>query len=383
MPYKCNTFVRRLPSAARVPIFTNDQLEFHMSTTRTLLRSALVIAAAGAAANSYAQDESTTIGGRLFIDLTDVTLKNDDVKQPSDGYGVDVKRGYLIVQHNFDKTWAANLTTDFNYVSNDGETQLFVKKAYVQGKVSDALIGRLGAADTPWIPYVEDLYGYRYVEQVITDRLKFGTSSDWGLNANGKTMNSRVNYSVSLVNGGGYKNPTRSKGMDEEGRIGFMAFDGFTITLGFYNGKLGKDIEGSATPAVHTASREDAMVTYVKKSVRVGLEYFSADNWNQVTTAAKDKADGYSVWGSFDFSPKYGIFARADNAKLSKTLNPALEDKYYNAGFAIHARKNVDFSLVYKHEDMEHGSWNTANGVIGGKNTGKYDEFGIWCLVNF
>jgi hypothetical protein len=353
--------------------------------TRTLLHSALAIAAVGGAASTaYAQDaESTTIGGRFFIDLTDVTLKNDGVKQPSEGYGVDVKRGYVIVQHSFDKTWSANLTTDFNYVANDGETNLFIKKVYVQGKASDALIGRLGAEDTPWIPYVEDLYGYRYVEQVITDRLKFGTSSDWGLNAQGKTMNSRVNYSISLVNGGGYKNPTRSKGMDAEGRIGFMAFDGFTISLGFYNGKLGKDIEGSATPAVNTASRADALITYVKKSLRLGVEYFSADNWNQVTTVAKDKADGYSVWGSFDFSPKYGIFARADNANLSKTLNPALKDKYYNAGFAIHARKNVDFSLVYKHEDIDHGSWNTANGVIGGKNTGKYDEFGIWCLVNF
>ncbi len=260
-----------------------------MATTKTLLQSALAIAAVSAGTTSYAQDaESTTVGGRLYVDFTDVTLKNDDVSQPANGYGVDVKRGYLIVQHSFDKTWSANLTTDFNYVANDGETNLFVKKAYVQGKVSDALIGRLGAADTPWIPYVEDLYGYRYVEQVITDRLKFGTSSDWGLNANGKTMNSRVNYSISLVNGGGYKNPTRSSTMDAEGRIGFMVFDGFTISLGFYNGKLGKDIDGSTTPALHTASRETALITYVKKSVRVGLEYFTADNWNQVTSAAKD-----------------------------------------------------------------------------------------------
>jgi hypothetical protein len=357
-----------------------------MSTTKTLLQSALAIAAVSGAATSYAQDaESTTIGGRLFIDLSDVTLKNDNVKQAADGYGVDVKRGYLIVQHSFDKTWSANLTTDFNYVANDGETNLFVKKAYVQGKVSDALIGRLGAADTPWIPYVEDLYGYRYVEQVITDRLKFGTSSDWGLNANGKTMNSRVNYSISLLNGGGYKNPTRSKGMDAEGRIGFVAFDGFTISLGFYNGKLGKDIEAPTNVAVHTASRETALITYIKKSVRVGVEYFTQDNWNNVTTVAKDSADGYSVWGSFDFSPKYGIFARADDANLSKKVNPALKDNYYNAGFAIHARKNVDFSLVYKHEEVKHGSWNTANGVIGAVNgqSGKYDEFGIWCLVNF
>jgi hypothetical protein len=355
-----------------------------MSTTRALLQSALAIAAVSAAATSYAQDESTTIGGRMFADLTNLDLKNDGVSQPSSGTGVDVKRFYLIVQHTFDKNWAANLTTDFNYVGNDGETNLFIKKAYVQGKVSDLFVGRLGAADLPWVPFVEDIYGYRYVELVIADRLKFGTSSDWGLNVNGKTMNNRFNYSVSAVNGGGYKNPTRSSTMDAEGRIGFQPIAGFTLAAGFYNGKLGKDIDGSTTPAVHTAERYDALAAYAGKRFRVGLEYFEADNWNQVTTAATDKADGYSLWASFDFTEKFGIFARADDANLSKKINPNLEDKYYNAGFAIHARKNVDLSIVYKHEEVTGpGTWSTSNGVIGGVNSGKFDEIGLFTLVQF
>src|SRR4051812_9699976 len=237
-----------------------------MPTTTTLLRSALAIAGVSATTTSFAQDaESTTVGGRLFADFTDVSLKNDGVSQTASGYGVDVKRGYLIVQHSFDKTWAANLTTDFNYVSGDGETSLYIKKAYVQGKLSDALVGRLGAADTPWVPFVEDIYGYRYVELEILDRLKFGTSADWGLNANGKTMNGKVSYSISMLNGGGYKNPTRSSTMDAEARIGFMPIDGLTLALGFYNGKLGKDIDGSTTPAIHTAERETALIAYVKK----------------------------------------------------------------------------------------------------------------------
>ena len=354
-----------------------------MSRTTTLLQSALAIAAVSATAAAYAQDETTTIGGRIFADFSNIDQTSNGVGQPANGTGVDVKRFYFIASHSFDKTWLVNLTTDFNYVGNDGETNLFVKKAYVQGKVSDALIGRLGAADTPWIPYVEDLYGYRYVEQVITDRLKFGTSSDWGINANGKTMNSKVNYSISVVNGGGYKNPTRSDSLDTEGRIGFVPFDGFTISLGYYSGKLGKDIQGSTTPAIHTAQREDALITYVKKGVRVGLEWFNADNWNQVTSAVKDSADGYSVWASWDFSPKYGIFARTDSANLSKKVNTQLDDTYYNIGFAIHARKNVDFSIVYKDEKIEHGTWSTGNGVIGGSNEGKYQEIGLWALMQF
>jgi hypothetical protein len=354
-----------------------------MPTTRTLLQSALAIAAVSAATTAYAQDESTTIGGRLFIDMTDVSLKNNGVSQPASGYGVDVKRGYLIVNHTFDKTWAANVTTDFNYVANDSETQVYIKKAYVQGKVSDALVGRLGSADTPWVPFVEDIYGYRYVELEIIDRLKFGTSADWGLNAAGKTTNSKLNYSVSLLNGNGYKNPTRSNGMDTEARIGFVPIEGLTLALGFYSGKLGKDID-TAPPTLHTANRETALVAYNKKALRLGLEYFSTDNWNNVLTAAKDSADGFSAWFSYDFTPKFGILARADDSKLSKKLNPALEDKYYNLGIALHPRKNVDFAIVYKDEKVDGGSWNTGNGVIGvAGGHGKYEEIGLWALANF
>jgi len=355
-----------------------------MSTTRVLLQSAITLAAAIAATAAQAQDESTTLSGKMFADFSDISLKNDGVSQPSSGYGIDVKRFYFGVLHSFDKTWAVNLTTDFNYVGNDGETNLFVKKAYVQAKVSDALIGRLGAADTPWVPFVEDIYGYRYVELEIIDRLKFGTSSDWGLSAAGKTMGGGLNYAFSVINGGGYKNPTRSSTMDAEGRIGWSPIKGFMLAAGFYNGKLGKDIDGSVTPAVHTAERYTALAAYSKGGFKVALEWFSADNWNQVTTVATDKADGYSLWAIYDFSPKYGVFARADDANLSKTLNPALEDKYYNLGFAIHARKNVDFSIVYKNEKVDGGTWNTSNGVIGGVvSGGKFEEIGLWAQVVF
>jgi len=356
-----------------------------MTPACALIRSTLALFALCAATAAVAADEeSTTLSGKMFADLSNLSLKNDGVEQPASGTGLDVKRFYFGVLHNFDKTWAVNLTTDFNYVGNDGETQLYVKKVYVQAKVNDVLVGRLGSADTPWVPMVEDLYGYRYVEQVIIDRLKFGTSADWGLSASGRTTGGALNYAFSLLNGGGYKNPTRSSTMDAEGRIAWAPITGLTLAAGFYNGKLGKDVDGSTTPALHTAERLTALAAYAKGGLRLGLEYFSADNWNQVTTVAEDKADGYSLWGSYDFTPKYGVFARVDNASLSKSLNPNLEDKYFNVGFAIRPRKNVDFSVVYKNEKVDGGgTWNTSNGVIGGTTGGTFEEFGLWAQVVF
>jgi hypothetical protein len=330
-----------------------------------------------------ADEESTVVSGKMFVDFTNIQLKNDGVKTAATGTGVDVKRFYVGVNHNFDKVWSVNVTTDFNYVSNDGETQVFIKKAFVQAKLSDAFVGRLGSADLPWVPFVEDLYGYRYVENVIIDRLKFGTSADWGLHAGGKMADGMFNYGVSVINGAGYKNPTRTKQMDVEARIGFVPVKGLTLAVGGYSGKLGNDVEGG-TPTTHTANRFDAVAAYVAGGLRVGAEYFQAKDWRQVLTPESDKADGFSVWGSYNFTPQWGVFARGDSAKTSKDLNSDLKDEYFNIGFVSHPRKNVDVAFVYKHDKVDGGGTiGTSNGTIGGLNEGKFDEFGVWCQVAF
>jgi Gram-negative porin len=349
--------------------------------------SATVVAACvGALVASPAlhADESTTVSGKVYADFSNIDASSDGVDLANVGTGIDVKRFYVGVNHEFDDMWSANVTTDFNYVAGDGETQVYIKKAYLQAKLSDALTARLGSADLPWVPAAEGLYGYRWVENVLIDRLKFGTSADWGIHGLGKLADGKFSYGISVVNGAGYKNPTRSNSMDFEGRVSFMPVKGLTIMVGGYTGKLGKDVEGSATPPQHTASRFDALVAYVSGPMRVGAEFFQADNWNNVTTTASDKADGYSVWGSYDFSPKFGFFARYDTAKTSKDLNPDLKDQYYNAGLVVHPRKNVDLALVYKHDKVDGGGFvNTSNGNIGGATEGKYDEIGIWGQMAF
>ena len=351
---------------------------------RSFITGAVTCAAALAATPALC-DEATVVSGKVFADLTNIDASNDGTDLPISGTGVDVKRFYVGVAHTFDEVWSASVTTDFNYISNDSETQVYIKKAYLQAKLSDALTGRLGAADMPWIPSVEEQYGFRYIEPTITDRLKFASSADWGVHGFGKFADGKVSYGVSVVNGAGYKNTNRSQSMDVEARLSFMPIKGLTFMVGGYNGKLGKDVAGTATPPQHTATRLGAMVGYVTSSLRVGAEYFQADNWNNVVTVASDKADGASVWASYNFTPAGGVFARADNAKTSKDLNPDLKDEYYHAGVAFRARKNVDLAFVYKHERVTGGGFiNTANGNFGGTGEGgKYDEVGVWGQMSF
>jgi len=331
-----------------------------------------VMAGLGLAPLAHADEApSTTVSGLMFLDLTDMTTQSNGTDVDPTGYGLDVKRFYIGINHVFDDTWSANFVTDFNYSAITGETQLFAKKAYLQQHLSDQATLRYGAAEMPWIPYTEGIYGYRFVEKTMLDRLGFGNTVDWGVHFLGK--NGSFNYAASVVNGGGYKNPGRSKSMDGEARVGFAPVDGLTLAVGLYSGKLGQDTE--ATPAVHTASRADFLVAWKADGLTLGAEYFTADDFTKaaVSTPVSDKADGYSLFGSYDFrDTAYSVFARYDHAKPSKDVTPAATDKYFNTGFAWRSSPAISWALAYKQDKLDNGPAEA-----------KITEFGIWAQVKF
>lgn len=350
-------------------------------------------------------DGSTTVGSQVFADFSYIDQKSNGVKTDASGVGTDVKRGFIIVDHTFDDIWSANLTTDFNYSSTANATQVFVRRLYLQAKLSDAFQARLGSATLPWVPYAESFYGYHWVEEVLVGRLNFGTTDDWGLHASGELADKTVNYQLSVVNGNGFKNTTRSKTVDVEGRIGYAPIQEVTLSAGFYSGKRGQ--ETSSRGADNSATRLDAMATFVNTTWRFGVEYMYAKDWGAggagttepgpaevIVGPAEDKAEAYSVWGVYNFDPSWSAFARFDYSKPSKDLNPDLKDTYFNAGVAWHANKYIDFAFAVKHEQVDNGTISTLNGnlsripggfdgVIGGTRDGTYTEGGVWVLVNF
>jgi hypothetical protein len=71
-------------------------------------------------------------------------------------------------------------------------------------------------------------------------------------------------------------------------------------------------------------------------------------------------------------------FARGDWEKPSKDLNPSARETYYNLGLNWEPTKIVDLALVFKHDQVEHGSLSTGNGAVGGSNKGAYNEIGVF-----
>ena len=240
--------------------------------------------------------DNTKISGRMYYNLSNIDDSNKGVKTDKSGFAFDIKRFYLGVDHKFNDKWSMNLTTDFQYSSAISSTEVYLKKAYVQYKASDAFVLRAGATDLPWVPFAENYYGMRYIENTIADRLKYGTSADWGVHAGGKLAGGSLEYAVAALNGNGYKNPSRSKSLDFEGRLSFAPTETTVVGVGAYSGTLGK--EKQTVDAIHTTNRIDFLAAYMSGNTRFGVEYFQAKNWNNVLTAASDKASGWSAWGS-------------------------------------------------------------------------------------
>jgi hypothetical protein len=360
----------------------NLQAQLDALQERTEAQSDINVANAQAAEASQATQDKldklsrlvndTQVSGRMYYNLSNIDDTSKGVKTARSGFAFDVKRFYLGVHHKFDDHWSMNLTTDFQYSSAIGSTEIYLKKAYVQYRLSDAFVLRAGAADLPWVPFAENAYGMRYVENTLIDRLKFGTSADWGVHAGGKVAGGSVEYAVAALNGNGYKNPSRSKGLDFEGRVSFAPTASTVIGVGAYSGTLGK--ETGTVDSLHTAERVDFMAAYASGNTRVGVEYFQAKNWNNVLTAAADKASGWSGWGSLGLGKRAVLFARYDQADLSKTLDPSLQETYYNVGVEFPVIKGVKLATVYKHTDRSNDS---------GSVDLETDEFGVWGEFRF
>jgi hypothetical protein len=373
---------------------------------------AMVAAVSGASAQSWT--DNITVGGRMYLDLSNSSLEVNGAKSGNkNGTGFDVKRVYLQVDKKFSDIYSVQVQTDVSQMAQSGVTctadtstppkitctqsaaglGLYLKKAYFKAAFSPAFEVSVGANEMPWIPYAESIYGYRWVENTLLEqnnaggRSTFGTSADWGVHVGGKFAQNFA-YQVSAVNGKGYRDAGRTQGMDVEARLS-AKFDQWNFAVGGYNGKRGQETYNGTTEVVapHDAQRFDALAAYVGDRARVGVEYFTATDWQTssiIDTSANhakaDEADGYSVFGSYRVTPMYTVFGRYDNTNPTKTLSPWNEDNYYNLGIQMSPMKGITLALVAKHETFDAYA---GGAVKGAKTSTEYNEIGIFTELRY
>jgi hypothetical protein len=332
--------------------------------------------------------KSTSVSGRMYFDFSGIQQKTNGAKVPVTGTGFDIKRFYVGVDHKFNDMFSANVTMDARYQSTTNDVQFYIKKAYLQAKINDMLTIRAGATDMPWIPFVEEVYGYRFVDKTMTEnRFTFANSADWGIHTFGK-FGEFVSYQVSVVDGAGYRNPSRTSGVDVEGRLSAKVpteFGEVTAAVGGYTGKLGKEVQGVTPNTFRTADRFTALLALTSPKYRLGVEYFTASNFNSVTTTnaalttghlSGDKAEGVSIFGSYNFTPEWSVFGKTESVQPNtEVLAPYAKkkDDYFNIGINWEPVKIVDLALVYKRAETKGNNAPSLAPV-----SASYDEIGVF-----
>jgi len=215
----------------------------------------------------------------------------------------------------------------------------------------------------PWDRFVESLYGYRYIEKTTTGPAwGFPNTTDWGLNASGSLGDGDlVTYAASVVNGAGYKNPTRTKDVDFEGpyRREARGLADAGVRASYSGHPRSNQTPATRTFPATTATRLDFVTgREITAGFRVGAEYFDAKNYKTVKDAASAAFGNlgdrhglgrpcqsatrrervFSGWASYAFDAQWSVFgALRREAKLSKDVAPDLKDKYLNIGLALQA----------------------------------------------
>ncbi|MBW8880541.1 MAG: hypothetical protein JF615_03685 [Asticcacaulis sp.] len=365
--------------------------------------AALAVAAAGGASAQSWPDQGFSISGRTYMDVSANSFEVNGQKSGNkNGFGFDVKRVYFQVDKKFNDLFSAELQTDVSPMNQSNGSAagqgLYVKKAFVKASFSPAFEVSLGSNELPWIPYAESIYGNRYLENTVLEqnnvgnRGTFGTSADWGVHVGGK-LNSILSYQVSMINGKGYRDSSRSKTMDFEGRLS-AKIDQWNFAVGGYTGKRGNSVYSgttlTATP--HSANRFNALAAYVGDRGKIGVEYFAANDWagSAITDttadhAKGDKADGAAIFGSYRVTPMYTLFARVDSVKPSKDLKPWDKNQYYNFGIQTVPLKGVTLSLVAKHDKMDVFAQTGTKGnfVKGALTRTEFSEIGIFTEIRY
>ena len=335
----------------------------------------------------------TTIGGRVYADATSKENKDEgtDIKSADSGVGIDVKRFYFTVNHDFNSTWTAQFQSDIGD-RGPGATTCSSRRP-TSSSSSTTPRSSVSARRTP--------LGYpssRGSRASATSSRRSPTASvsatppSGACTSSARRSDNKLGYAFTIGNGKGYSNPTRTKSVDFEGRVSLEPIKGLTFAVGGYSGNRGNDTD--ATPALHTATRFNALANWVIGPVKVGGEYFTADNWNQTTKVPEDTSDGYSGWLQFTVDPRLDGVRPLRQHQPQQGPQPGPQAQLLQPRRAVEADKAADrrprVQVRGGQGRSDHsrpgGTVSTGNGTIGSTvpgAKGTYNEIGFWFSFDF
>ena len=245
-----------------------------------------------------ARGQSTSISGYAFGDYYWVASG-----QSEDSNGLWLRRIYLTLDSELDRTWAVRLRGEMNQ-PGDFKTSAnmlpFVKDVYVRWRGGGHEV-YVGMSPTPTFELIESIWGYRPVEKTPLDFYKFGSSRDVGIAAKGTLIEEgSVRYHAMVANGTGTGSEI------DRGKMAMLALaatpiPAFTAEIyGDYDNRKGDTDRRTLQAAVF----------YKREAGRLGLQFSRL--LIQVPNGDDDVFDVFSVFGALRLTKKLNAFARFD-----------------------------------------------------------------------
>ena len=268
----------------------------------------------------------------------------------------NVSRAYLTIAGNLSHLVAYRVTGDVQNDNNAADTSLngssVFRLKYAYGQINfDEWVGkgswiRIGAIQTPWINYIEDIYRYRFQGKIFTDAEGYLASADYGISGHYNLPSNFGDLHLGLYNGEGYNSLADSNGANDQKafqtRLSLRpapavdVLNGLRINL-FYDGdNYLKDSE---------KQRFLAGLTFENKYVNAGFEYLDAKD--QKTPAAADvHGEGWSAWATPRTTFGLEGLIRYDELKPNKDVNAKKQRLVVGVAYWFPVVKGVASALM-------------------------------------
>lgn len=223
-----------------------------------------------------------------------------------------------------------------------------LKYAYLQKKnIFEGSNLTIGLAATPWIGYVDKLFGHRFATKSLTDQTGILSSADLGLSLDGKYADGLVSYKAGIFNGEGYSKPEDDIDKVLQARVTLKPF-----AKGMNELLKGVQLSGFVAQPAGVGDDDDGK--------RIGgLAGCSVKRWALFVTVvqAEDGApattsEGVGVYGRFKLTDNLGLFARYYD--LDPDSKAALdEETQLMAGVTLKLNDTSRMAVSYERTDYE------------------------------
>lgn len=277
-----------------------------MKNTLIMLLGLMFIFNVAAFSTDQADEEKPdlSIGILSYIDYV------YDLSTDADYNAFEINRNYIDIKYNYNDNIRFRLTPDF-FRQGDGPLTGIIKYAYVEFKNPLGLTDqtfRLGMNPTAWESYMNDWWGFRWIEKTPSGTWKMTNSSDMGITLLGSLLNKFVSYQVSLFNGEGYNGASEQDSAKSfEATLELFPVQSIPLHL-FGHVRLSQTVS-----EIESRNNFYAGAIYYKDAaLRLGAEYMVQDqgeiNKTLISIIGSYMIDQFSILGRYDiFDPSDAI----------------------------------------------------------------------------